>query len=102
MARKFITYFDKEGENYTDELIGAVKDKLEASNDIKRILIASATGESALKLYDAVGDDVEIINKKVELEDKISNLYEALYRYYLFAYGFMQYEEGIEDLNYCR
>ena len=62
MARKFITYFDKEGENYTDELIGAVKDKLEASNDIKRILIASATGESALKLYDAVGDDVEIIN----------------------------------------
>ena len=37
MARKFITYFDKEGENYTDELIRAVKDKLEASNDIKRI-----------------------------------------------------------------
>ena len=45
MARRFITYFDKEGENYTDELIAAVKDKLEASKDIKRILIASATGE---------------------------------------------------------
>ena len=62
MARKFITYFDKEGEDYTDELIKAVKDKLEASNDIKRIIIASSTGASALKLYDAVGDDVEIIN----------------------------------------
>ena len=62
MARKFITYFDKEGEDYTDELITAVKDKLEATDNIKRILIASATGASALKLYDAVGDDVEIIN----------------------------------------
>ena len=62
MARKFITYFDKEGENYTDELIAAVKDKLEVATDIKRVLIASSTGESALKLYDAIGDDVEIIN----------------------------------------
>ena len=62
MARKFITYFDKEGENYTDELIAAVKDKLEVATDIKRVLMASSTGESALKLYDAIGDDVEIIN----------------------------------------
>ncbi len=62
MARKFITYFDKEGENYTDELIEAVKDKLDVATDIKRVLIASSTGESALKLYDAIGDDVEIIN----------------------------------------
>ena len=62
MARKFITYFDEEGNDYTDELIMAVKDKLEASDDIKRILIASSSGESALKLYGAVGDDVEIIN----------------------------------------
>ena len=62
MARKFITYFDKEGEDYTDELISAVKDKLEASGNINRILIASASGESALKLYGAVGDNVEIIN----------------------------------------
>ena len=62
MARKFITYFDNEGNDYTDELILAVKDKLEVSKDIKRVLIASASGESALKLYDAVGDCVEIIN----------------------------------------
>jgi hypothetical protein len=63
MARKFITYFDTEGENYTDELITAVKDKLEVSDNIKRILIASATGESALKLYAAIdNDDIEIIN----------------------------------------
>ena len=62
MVRKFITYFEKEGEDYTDELIMAVKDKLDSSDHIKRVLIASATGKSALKLYDAVGDDVEIIN----------------------------------------
>lgn len=63
MARKFITYFEKQGENYTDELIEAVKDRLENSNHIKRVLIASATGESALKLYNALeGMGVEIIN----------------------------------------
>ena len=61
MARKFITYFEKEGNDYTDELISAIKDKLDMT-DIKRILIASATGESALKLHEAVGDKVEIIN----------------------------------------
>lgn len=63
MERKFITYFEKQGNDYTDELIKAVKDKLDASSDIKRILIASATGESALKLYGAIDDgDIEIIN----------------------------------------
>jgi len=63
MERKFITYFEEQGNDYTDDLIKAVKDKLEASNDIKRILIASSTGESALKLYDALDDgDIEIIN----------------------------------------
>ena len=58
MVRKFITYFEKEGEDYTDELISAVKDKLESSNNIKRVLIASSSGKSALKLYDAIVDDV--------------------------------------------
>lgn len=63
MERKFITYFEQQGNDYTDDLIKSVKDKLESSDDIKRILIASATGESALKLYAALDDfDVEIIN----------------------------------------
>ena len=63
MERKFITYFEQQGNDYTDDLIKAVRDKLEASEGIKRILIASATGESALKLYGALEDfDVEIIN----------------------------------------
>lgn len=62
MARKFITYFDKEGEDYTDELVSAVKDKLDLCEDIKTIVIASATGKSALKLADAVGDKVRIVN----------------------------------------
>ncbi|WP_458453537.1 pyruvate kinase alpha/beta domain-containing protein [Methanobrevibacter sp.] len=62
MARKFITYFDKEGEDNTDELIKAVKDKLEISPNINKILIASATGESALKLKGAIDEDIEIIN----------------------------------------
>ena len=62
MARKFITYFDKEGNDYTDELILAVKDKLDLCEDIKHIVIASSTGASALKLAQAVGDKVTIIN----------------------------------------
>lgn len=62
MARKFITYFDKQGEDYTDELIKAVKDKLDLSDGIDTILIASATGESALKLNNALEGEVKIIN----------------------------------------
>ena len=63
MERKFITYFEQQGNDYTEDLIKAVKDKLESAGDIKRILIASSTGESALKLYAAIDDkDVEIIN----------------------------------------
>lgn len=62
MARKFITYFDNEGEDYTDELILAVRDKLDLCKHIKCILIASTTGASAMKLADAIDGDVEIIN----------------------------------------
>ncbi|WP_296857082.1 pyruvate kinase alpha/beta domain-containing protein [uncultured Methanobrevibacter sp.] len=62
MARKFITYFEKQGNDYTDELINAVKDKLELSDNINKVLIASATGKSALKLREALGKDIEIIN----------------------------------------
>lgn len=63
MERKFITYFDEQGNDYTDDLIRAVNDKLDNSPEIKRILIASATGESALKLHGAVDDkNIEIIN----------------------------------------
>ena len=63
MARKFITYFDKQGEDYTDELVMAFKDKLEICENIKHILIASSSGESALKLADAIDDDnITIIN----------------------------------------
>lgn len=63
MERKFITYFEKQGENYTDDLIKSVKDKFDASCDVKRVLIASSTGESALKLHAALEDfDIEIIN----------------------------------------
>ena len=62
MARKFITYFDKQGNDYTDELIAAVKDKLDVCDNIKHILIASASGESALKLAQAIDDDITIIN----------------------------------------
>lgn len=63
MARKFITYFDKQGDDYTDELILAVKDKLDLIDGIKHVLIASASGESALKLRQAIDDDdITIIN----------------------------------------
>lgn len=61
MARKFITYFDKQGDDYTDELILAVKDKLEICSNIKYILIASSSGKSALKLREAIDDENIII-----------------------------------------
>lgn len=57
-----ITYFKKEGEDYTDELIEAVKQRLDESDEINSIVIASATGKSALKLADAIDGDAEIIN----------------------------------------
>lgn len=62
MLRKFITYFEKEGENYTDDLIDIVKDRLNNLDNINNILIASATGESALKLANSIDDDINIIN----------------------------------------
>ena len=62
MNRRFITYFDKEGEDNTDDLILAIEDKLRMVDNIDTILIASNTGESALKLNDAVSSDIKIIN----------------------------------------
>ena len=58
--KKSITYFENEGKQNTDELIQIVKERLE-EGDIKYVIIASASGESALKLAEAV-DDVTIIN----------------------------------------
>ena len=57
-----VVYFDEEGKQNTDEVIELVKARLEKSNDINYIVIASASGESALKLADKIDSDVEIIN----------------------------------------
>ena len=62
MQRKFITYFENEGDDYTDELISAVSDKLDKCDNIKHIVIASASGKSALKLAEVVPEDITIIN----------------------------------------
>lgn len=59
---KSITYFEKEGEDYTDELISLVKQRLDESDEIRYILIASWSGASALKLADAIEGDAQIIN----------------------------------------
>lgn len=60
--RENIEYFENEGKENTDEVIALVRQKLEKS-DIKFVVVASASGESALKLYDAIKDlDVKIIN----------------------------------------
>ena len=56
-----ITYFEKEGVDNTDDLINIVKERLEEST-IKNVVIASASGESAMKLADALNDDINIIN----------------------------------------
>lgn len=55
-----ITYFEKEGRENTDKLIELVKERLEGSN-IKYVAIASASGESALKLANVI-EGVTILN----------------------------------------
>ncbi|MDR2623244.1 MAG: hypothetical protein LBC39_01540 [Methanobrevibacter sp.] len=57
---KSITYFETTGKINTDELIKIVKNRIERSN-IKYVAIASASGESALKLAEELSD-VTIIN----------------------------------------
>ena len=57
---KSITYFEKSGEENTNKVISLVKDRLKDS-DIKYVAIASASGESALKLANAL-EEVTIIN----------------------------------------
>ena len=57
---KSITYFEKSGEENTNKVISLVKDRLKDS-DIKYVAIASASGESAIKLANAL-EDVTIIN----------------------------------------
>ena len=59
---KTITYFEKPGIENTEALIELVKARLEGS-DIKYVAIASSTGESALKLNEALKEsDVTIVN----------------------------------------
>jgi hypothetical protein len=57
---KSITYFEKPGKENTEELISLVKDRLKDS-DIKYVAIASASGESALKLAENI-ENITIIN----------------------------------------
>lgn len=62
MIRKFITYFENEGEDYTEELIQVVHDRLDNMDNIRHVVIASSSGDSAIKLSDVLNDDVKIIN----------------------------------------
>lgn len=108
MARKFITYFEKEGNDYTDELISAVKDKLDVAENINTILIASASGKSALKLFDAVGDRVKIINVTHHMgfaganesdisEDMIERLEEVGIKTYFGSHAFSGAARGVTN-----
>ena len=62
MIRRFSTYFEKEGDDHTDDLIKAVSDKLEMSKYVNTILVASSSGDSALRLFEGIKADVNIIN----------------------------------------
>lgn len=57
-----ITYFEKEGKENTSEVIRLVKERLSKSDDIRYVVIASASGKTALELSDALGEDITIIN----------------------------------------
>lgn len=43
--------------------------------------------------------DSEITEKKMELDDAISDLYVALYKYFMFGYGYAQYSDDLTALN---
>jgi len=58
--KKSITYFENPGKENTEELIQLIKERLKGSN-IKYVAIASASGETALKLSKEL-DDVTIVN----------------------------------------
>lgn len=60
--KETVTYFDHEGKENTDAVIQLVKERLDKSDDIRYVAIASASGESALKLAEALDGDAEIIN----------------------------------------
>ncbi len=58
-----IDYFENEGEQNTREVIELVKERLNSKNNIKSVVVASASGKSALLLAEALEDeDVKIIN----------------------------------------
>lgn len=108
MNRRFITYFDKEGEDNTDDLILAIEDKLRMVDHIDTILIASNTGESALKLNDVVSSDIKIINithhagfsKANELEiseDMIKKLEKAGIETHCLGHAFSGASRGITN-----
>ncbi len=53
MLTKKIVYFDKPGAQNTEGVIAAVKERLQ-EGDIKHVIVASITGETALKLAQAL------------------------------------------------
>jgi hypothetical protein len=53
--KKEIVYFDEAGKQNTDECIAAVKKRV-SGGDVKHVVVASSTGETALKLADALSD----------------------------------------------
>ncbi len=62
MEVKEIVYFDKPGQQNTDDVINAVKKRLVESG-IKHVVVASNSGDTALKLWEAIKDcDVKIIS----------------------------------------
>ena len=108
MNRRFITYFDKEGEDNTDDLILAIEDKLRMVTGIDTILIASNTGESAWKLNNAVGNSVEIINithhagfskpNELEISDEmIEKLEKAGVKTYCLGHAFSGAARGVTN-----
>jgi hypothetical protein len=54
-------YFDGPGKVNTQDVIDAVKKRLE-DVDVEYVIVASTTGETAIQLSDALGDSVKIVS----------------------------------------
>ena len=54
-------YFDSPGKSNTQDVIEAVKKRLE-DVDVEYVIVASTSGETAIQLSDALGDSVKIVS----------------------------------------
>ncbi len=60
MVRKSITYFEQNGAENTDEVIGLVQERLK-EGDIKSVVVASSSGRTGLKFAKQLSREINLV-----------------------------------------